>query len=123
MREKLGVNYARRFEKAINDFEEQQNREKTQQRQQIAQKVMEQRQPSNLSVRKEVKEHSSSPPSGSDSNSQCTVMEPSVSREGVIVNTSEDKHNTYTTSVNPRLRPKASSNVSGQFLPPFGAVS
>ncbi|KAI6214304.1 Kinase domain protein [Aphelenchoides besseyi] len=36
---------------------------------------------------------------------------------GMIVNTADEKQSTLTTSVNPRLRPKASSNVSG-FIPP-----
>jgi hypothetical protein len=44
------------------------------------------------------------------------------SNEGMIVNTGdEQRRSTLTTTINPRLRPKASSNVSSIFPPPVTA--
>lgn len=42
--------------------------------------------------------------------------------EGMIVNTSDERRSTLTTTINPRLRPKAYSSVSGILPPPVTAV-
>ncbi|CAD5219926.1 unnamed protein product [Bursaphelenchus okinawaensis] len=106
LRDKLGANYARRLEKALNDFEEQK----------IKGKVA----PKPEAVERLVEKAASSPPSDKIQEKDRYVPSIPVSAEGMIVNTEQDKQNTQTTSVNPRLRPKASTTVGSQFLPPVG---
>ncbi|KAI6200599.1 Kinase domain protein [Aphelenchoides besseyi] len=121
LRDKLGSNYAKRFEKALNEFEETKNREK------IANATAK-------TVTQLADSTTISKPSLSNLKHE-TARTESQDREaatkttkyeemiGVIVNTADEKQSTLTTSVNPRLRPKASSNVSGFIPPPVTAVS
>lgn len=120
LRDKLGANYARRLEKALNDFEELKNREK------MAAKT-----PAPLNITNETSsqaQSSKSPPIQPQTPSDFRPRDPSLntsmqSQEGMIVNTGdEQRRSTLTTTINPRLRPKASSNVSGILPPPVTAV-
>ncbi|CAD5227263.1 unnamed protein product [Bursaphelenchus xylophilus] len=105
LRGKLGANYARRLEKALNDFEEQKIKGKVQ--------------PPKPELKERPAEKAASSPPSDKIQEREQVSIP-VSAEGMIVNTEQDRQNTQTTSVNPRLRPKASTTVGGQFLPPVG---
>jgi hypothetical protein len=105
----LGVNYARRLEKALNEFEERQLKSQdkagTVSKLPIASDVQPPQIPTDFRPR--------DPSLNTSMNSQ----------EGMIVNTADERRSTLTTTINPRLRPKASSNVSGILPPPVTAVS
>lgn len=69
-----------------------------------------------------------SPPIASQTPSDFRPRDPSLnisiqSQEGMIVNTGDERRSTLTTTINPRLRPKAYSTVSGILPPPVTAVS
>jgi hypothetical protein len=110
LRSKLGADYSRRLEKALNDFEESKNRER------LASAA------SKSTVRTQVE------PPVPQNQPEFRPRDPSLntslqSQEGMILNMADDRRSTLTTSVNPRLRPKASSNVASVLPPLVSAVS
>ncbi|KAI6176223.1 Kinase domain protein [Aphelenchoides bicaudatus] len=121
LKSKLGANYARRLEKALNDFEDLKNKEKIE-----ASKAP----PPPLNT-KSIDQPSTAQAAKSPTVPPQTPLDfrprdPSLnismqSQEGMIVNTGDERRSTLTTTINPRLRPKASSNASGILPPPVTA--
>lgn len=93
LRDKLGTNYSRLFEKAINDFEAQKRRHTM---------------PNQMNKEENQDIQSTNNETPNTSNSSSTISSRLV--EGVIVNTTKEISELHprsaTTSVNPRLRPK-----------------
>jgi hypothetical protein len=127
LKKKLGPNYARRLEQALNDFELK-SREKIMSATSKAPPPL-----TTLPNEATTSQSSKSPTVAPQTPSDFRPRDPSLntsmqSQEGMIVNTGDERRSTLTTTINPRLRPKASSNVSRILLPvtavnPFHIIS
>jgi serine/threonine protein kinase len=123
LREKLGTNYTRRFEKAFNEFEEQNKKKEVANAVAGHQRAVGDTIDGSTRRPSEPHTHSTVPSTSSgnyvQSSSSSSVSTSGAPSEGVIVNTTVDVHQRnvtpgvsganameITTSVNPRLRPK-----------------
>lgn len=117
LKSKLGANYARRLEKALNDFELK-SREKIMSAASKAPPPPLNTLPNEPTPAQASKSPTVPPQTPSDVRPRDPSLNTSMqSQEGMIVNTGDERRSTLTTTINPRLRPKASSNVSSILLP------